>query len=519
MKRFFKTFWPHAVFLFAVFILIVRTYSDYGVAWDEIKTIVLGKHYFLKFLNFFGIHISYLIDNVAYYFPRELFTIHLQGHGVLYDVATFVGVFLIGNFSFETFHLVRGLLSLLSVVLLSYIVTHLVNKRAGFFAMLFLILFPRYYGDMLTNSLDMPVVFFLSLSITVFLLVISSKKSTLNLTLLGLLIGITVGQRLLMGYFAVITLIFLGCHFYFVQKKSIKESIVVPSIVGISALILMTITHPWLITHPVTGIFDFIAAAKQYPWNASVLFEGQFIAANNLPWYYLPKSIIITSPLFILFLFFVGIGSMIKSFSSKKIKVEKKFLYGYILAIFFIPICLTMMLRPTLYDSWRHFLFLTIPLVIIASIGFDRLLSLRNMILRVIVCLCIAANMLLTAREIVRLHPYQYIYYNSLVGGLAGAYTNYETDYWGLSYKEAVEWFINHENKPEKEYQIFSEGEKLSTQYYFKKNMQFTDNPNKADYIFTFTRWNMQDKHGGTTIHTISREGVPLIFIKKMSSK
>jgi hypothetical protein len=39
-----------------------------------------------------------------------------------------------------------------------------------------------------------------------------------------------------------------------------------------------------------------------------------------------------------------------------------------------------------------------------------------------------------------QLHPYQYIYYNSLVGGVAGASSNYEMDYWGLSYKEGIEY-------------------------------------------------------------------------------
>ena len=38
----------------------------------------------------------------------------------------------------------------------------------------------------------------------------------------------------------------------------------------------------------------------------------------------------------------------------------------------------------------------------------------------------------------VYLHPYQYIYYNSLVGGAKGAFRNFELDYWGTSYREAA---------------------------------------------------------------------------------
>jgi hypothetical protein len=37
------------------------------------------------------------------------------------------------------------------------------------------------------------------------------------------------------------------------------------------------------------------------------------------------------------------------------------------------------------------------------------------------------------------LHPYEYAYYNSVVGGTNRAFRNYETDYWLSCYKDAVE--------------------------------------------------------------------------------
>ena len=35
-----------------------------------------------------------------------------------------------------------------------------------------------------------------------------------------------------------------------------------------------------------------------------------------------------------------------------------------------------------------------------------------------------------------RLHPYEYTYYNALVGGTGGAFRQFETDYWGTSFDE-----------------------------------------------------------------------------------
>jgi hypothetical protein len=41
---------------------------------------------------------------------------------------------------------------------------------------------------------------------------------------------------------------------------------------------------------------------------------------------------------------------------------------------------------------------------------------------------------------IAQLHPYEYAYYNRLVGGVRGAFRSYELDYWCTSYREAMGW-------------------------------------------------------------------------------
>jgi hypothetical protein len=42
---------------------------------------------------------------------------------------------------------------------------------------------------------------------------------------------------------------------------------------------------------------------------------------------------------------------------------------------------------------------------------------------------------------ILQLHPYEYTYYNTFVGGTSGVFRDYETDYWLTCYKEAVDAF------------------------------------------------------------------------------
>jgi hypothetical protein len=40
------------------------------------------------------------------------------------------------------------------------------------------------------------------------------------------------------------------------------------------------------------------------------------------------------------------------------------------------------------------------------------------------------------------LHPYEAVYFNSLVGGVDGAEGRYPLDYWGLSYKEGLSYLL-----------------------------------------------------------------------------
>jgi hypothetical protein len=59
----------------------------------------------------------------------------------------------------------------------------------------------------------------------------------------------------------------------------------------------------------------------------------------------------------------------------------------------------------------------------------------RRWALGIAILLALAPGVL----HIVRFHPYEYVYYNELVGGVRGAEGSFEMDYWCTSYRELVE--------------------------------------------------------------------------------
>jgi hypothetical protein len=131
-------------------------------------------------------------------------------------------------------------------------------------------------------------------------------------------------------------------------------------------------------------------------------------------------------------LFIAGLFVVAREFLERK---ERRLKLALIAVWFFGPFGAAVILRPTMYDNFRHFLFLCRPVHLcrIALIGYEQTRFGDQYLL-------VAAIILPGMIWGFKLHPYQYVYYNQLVGGVSGAFRRYEADYWVTSYKEAAEY-------------------------------------------------------------------------------
>ncbi len=117
-----------------------------------------------------------------------------------------------------------------------------------------------------------------------------------------------------------------------------------------------------------------------------------------------------------------------------------------------------------------------------------------------------------TVWDMVMLHPYQSIYFNRVfAGGLSGASGRFETDYWGNSYREAIEWVAA--NVPGEGIRIANCSNPLQSSYYLRGpdgarfiHVAMTDNP---DLLLATTRWDCHLGAPGRVLHTVRRQGVP----------
>jgi hypothetical protein len=195
------------------------------------------------------------------------------------------------------------------------------------------------------------------------------------------------------------------------------------------------LTWPNLWGAPLSRYLKSLAQASDFGWDGNVMFAGVEYAVGQLPRLYLPVLLSIQFSEAALVLFVIGLAITLVWFMRETMDRSVIMLLA---AWGFLPLLAAIILQPTMYDNFRHFLFVIPPLFIFAGLGFQVVFNRLHAPLwkSLLVGLVILPNIWALAR----LHPYEYVYYNQLVGGVRGAFRRFEMDYWATSYREATDY-------------------------------------------------------------------------------
>jgi hypothetical protein len=172
-----------------------------------------------------------------------------------------------------------------------------------------------------------------------------------------------------------------------------------------------------------------------FQWNYPVLFGARVVAAPDLPRYALPFFLVVQTTEPVLVLAGVGVWVLARSPARREPWKIETILVGLWIGV---PLIIALLFGTVIYDNARQYLFLRPPLFVMAGIGVEflfRLLGPQTLARAFLVVLALAPGFV----GIIQLHPYEYIYYNLLVGGVSGANRRFELDYWATSYREAME--------------------------------------------------------------------------------
>ena len=421
------------------------TLPKYGFTWDEgVGDVFFGERYFHFFtslnpayLNFenpdldvhhrpFNVYSSSYRDK-----PNEFPPVGNTFSGMTMEL---FGYRLGWLDPVDAFHLGKVLLSgLLLWVLFNFAAPRLGTLAAGL-AVLILSTFPRFWGDMHFNPLDLPEAIFGALTLFAFYFW-SERPSWKRAGLVGILMGCALGSKgtshfipliLLLGLFPFASIPRLWKPATEHLRKYLGHYLLM---IGI-AVLLFFFEWPYFYADPWSHL--------QTYYNF-ILTEGYTRGTTEWNWDPLVQAIT-TMPEIDLVLLIVGIGSAIRGILKSKSR-----LLQLLLAWLAVPILRASLPGAANFDGIRHFEEFVPAACLLAGYGGASLVGLATRLTgrKGLAAAGLVALLVLNLAWIeARYFSYEHLYYNSLVGGLGGMQriNPDATDYWGGSYRQGGQW-------------------------------------------------------------------------------
>ncbi len=499
---------------FVVFVLILATFTDYGVTWDEDVQNWYGEAVLNYYLTFF----------------KDLSSLHyldLFNYGAGFDM-TAAALNRISPFgTYETRHLLNALIGLVGIVGSWKLGKALAGPRAGFLAALFLTLTPNYYGQMYNNPKDAPFAAGMAWSLYYLVRLLPGLprpdwRLVVKLGLAaGLALAIRVGGLLILGYVGLALLLFVAWRLG--ETRSLKGAaldawacfwrVLAPAVAV--AYPVMLLFWPWAQQSPLVNPVKALVYFSHEIFPFLTLFAGEYVPASDLPWEYLPTYILLALPELVLIL--LAAAPAAAYFGLKRAgwretgrdRIIGTFMLGF--AIVF-PVAYAVAIKAVLFDGMRHFIFV-LPLIaaaaaIVADTALGRLARWR---FRRFAYGALALYGLIHVSVMAMLHPDEYVYYNAFVGGTHGAEGLFKLDYWANSYAEdsqALENYLRQEygaDFMDHDFTVFACGPPVSAAYYFPPNFIFTPDRDSAQFVIAFTKDECNKTVTGKEIYRVER--------------
>ena len=290
------------------------------------------------------------------------------------------------------------------------------------------------------------------------------------------------------------------------------------------AYLIMIAAWPWAALsplNPIRGLFAF----SEFHYAIRTVFEGHTYEMGEVPRLYVPGYLLIRVPLITL----AGVALAVLSMLALPFGwTPRRRDLALLLSAVILPLACQVAVHGPAFTGMRHFLFVLPALAALAGIGFevaiDRLAAHRRWLAAgaaAAICACFAWD----GATLVRLHPYENLSYNALVGGLPGAYRRYDMDYWFNSMPEAIhrlEAYLREKTPIETSqapriYSVAVCGIQLSFDHTVtlpQLHWDFRSEWDQSEFFIAPTHMNCDRDLDGDIVATVERFGVPIAYVK-----
>jgi len=274
------------------------------------------------------------------------------------------------------------------------------------------------------------------------------KLSMSTVIVLGLGFGFSIGSRILAGFgmmdaiLALTLLVAIEARADGLRAAGARLGSFLFALIpcAIIAYATMALIWPWAVADPLNPFraVGYFAHFFEKPWQE--LFEGAPIEPPDMPRRYVLVLMGLKLPELFLALSITGVCGALAGAARPGVAANcRAILLGVSLAAI-LPIAATVIERPAMYNGIRHFVFMLPPLAVAGGLAGNwiaqRAAGLHRAALAAL-ALIFAVGAALPAIGMARLHPYEYVYFNHVAGGVDAARSRYMLDYWGLAFKQA----------------------------------------------------------------------------------
>jgi len=485
---------------------VVAFHRDYGVSWDEQFYVESGRSYLAHFFE---------MGRLA----EEVGTGHLRTHGGLVDGLYFAALEATGDTSsFERLHLLKALAGVL-VLLAVYGILRRIEPagRIPVAGMLLLACLPAWSGQVFDNHMDGSAALLYALQMLVALQLLGwpraddadDPRALLAVAAFGALSAVAFSHRASLAVIPGAWLLLTALRALSTRGWTRWMSLALCFAFGFCAV--LWVVDPWVRLRGPAGLFEKLYYSARPGKVATLLvrYDGEVLRAGELPRSYLPRWIAMTVPTMTLALLALGVGRLaawLRPGAAPARRLQAAFLLLSLLA----PVAAAVGSRAALFAAWRHFLFLSVPIAVIAALGLGLVVERVAPRWRPAVAAAFAAGLVWIGAAMVRLHPYEFLYVNALQGGLPGIAGRFEADYWGRSYREAAHWIAARAGDAAAS--VHACGPSWQVDYYLPERFTLTPDVARADFVVCFLRPGFATPDEPPS-HVIERDGVALARI------
>lgn len=508
MKEFSKTNY-HYIFFIVLFLIQISIFRDYGFPNDEglsrLNGLVSYNYIIGKFnLSIFQLHPD--IPKLENYIDRDygvIFELFLVFIEKVLNLKESKSIYLSRHFLVSLFFFIGCIFFYLTL-------RKFFSKNISLLGTLIFLTYPRIFAQSFYNSKDIVFLVFFCIS-NYFLISYFLKQSFKNIFLLSISIALAICIRPM-----ALIIPFLFIFFFIMQnldRENLKKFILILPFIFFTSFFTF-LFWPYLWEDP-SRIFEVLRSMSKFRFVGEVFFNGEYHVAKYMPWYYIPITILITSPIFLILIFFVGFIVILKKLMINLFNLENKeniwkdeielFLF-YSLCVIFITIGLIIELNATVYTGWRQIYFIYPSIVFVSIFGLNYLLKIKRY--KQYTFMFIFISILINFYSLIKDHPYQYTFYNSFVTNKN--IKNFELDYYGVSNLDILKKLDSlSNNKTYKIYMFSVNPYDLSLNMINeneKKKYQFVKKIDEAEFILTnhyYQDYYFREKYYLTSNHPV----------------